>query len=208
MSVCPVQGQGSGKSQDFTPLTNICHYLNAFHVNADDTSRFLNVHHYCAPLDGGEIRQCLLYDSNKKDAKLLGVEYMITEKLFLELPAEEKKLWHTHVYEVQSGMMIMPKPPAISEAEWEKFETKEMEAVSKTYGKIYQFWQIDKGHKLPMGPPSLWSSFTADGQIDFAKECGKRDKELGTDYNRKRELRKHLQAPVIHPDADQCWKKK
>jgi len=46
------------------------------------------------------MRQCLIYDSPEKGARLIGVEYMITPKLYDTLDQEEKKLWHSHEYEV------------------------------------------------------------------------------------------------------------
>lgn len=32
----------------------------------------------------------------KAGARLLGVEYIISERLFNELPEEEKRFWHSH----------------------------------------------------------------------------------------------------------------
>jgi hypothetical protein len=31
-----------------------------------------------------------------------GVEYVVSEKVFQTLPAEEKQLWHSHNYEVSN----------------------------------------------------------------------------------------------------------
>ena len=53
------------------------------------------------------MRQCLLYDSLEKNARLIGVEYMVSENLFLTLPEEEKKLWHSHEYEVKGGLLFI-----------------------------------------------------------------------------------------------------
>ena len=39
-------------------------------------------------------------------ARLIGVEYIITEKLFRTLDDEEKKLWHSHKYEIESGKYV------------------------------------------------------------------------------------------------------
>ena len=50
----------------------------------------------------------MLYDSPAKNARLIGVEYMISPRLFATLDAEEKRLWHSHVFEVKSGMLVMP----------------------------------------------------------------------------------------------------
>ena len=57
-------------------------------------------HHYCAHLNG-EVHQCVLYDGDGANARLVGVEYLISERLFLTLDAEELKYWHTHRYEVE-----------------------------------------------------------------------------------------------------------
>ncbi len=41
----------------------------------------------------------------------MGVEYIISERLFKDPAAEEKKLWHSHQYEVKSGSLIAPGLP-------------------------------------------------------------------------------------------------
>lgn len=61
---------------------------------------------------------------------------MVTPKVFATLGEDEKKLWHTHVFEVKSGMLCMPKPSLIPEAVWEVAENKEMEQVVTLYGKV------------------------------------------------------------------------
>lgn len=61
------------------------------------------------------MRQCLIYDSTEKNARLIGVEYIVSEKLFQGLPEEEKKLWHTHEYEVKGGILFMPGVPKVAE---------------------------------------------------------------------------------------------
>lgn len=50
------------------------------------------------------MRQCIIYDSNKSDAKLIGIEYIISRKLFDTLPMEERKYWHSHEFEVDFHM--------------------------------------------------------------------------------------------------------
>ncbi len=42
------------------------------------------------------MRQCLIYDSAAKNARLIGVEYMIPKDMFESLDPEEQKLWHSH----------------------------------------------------------------------------------------------------------------
>jgi hypothetical protein len=51
------------------------------------------------------VRQCIIYDSDKADARLIGIEYVIDESIFKTLPTEEKKLWHSHKFEVESGTL-------------------------------------------------------------------------------------------------------
>lgn len=133
---------------------------------------------------------------------------MITPKLYETLDPEERRLWHSHVYEVKSGMLVMPGPtlPGLSAA-WEAAETQEMKHVIELYGKVYHLWQTDRGDTLPLGPPKLMTSLTEPGQFDFETEVYKRDQKYGTDWKRKKELRKDIEEPKIHPDADYAWKR-
>ncbi|KAI1810894.1 DUF1264-domain-containing protein [Poronia punctata] len=197
---------GASFIQDFQPTKQLCAHLNAFHTYADEPGRYVEANHYCAHLSS-DVRQCILYDSPGPNARLIGIEYMITPKLYNTLPAEERRLWHSHVYEVKSGMLIMPGPttPGLQQA-WEAAETKEMKEVVGLYGKVYHLWQTDRGDKLPLGEPKLMTSFTADNQFDFEKAVGDRDSRFGTDWKRKRELRKDIEEPKIHEDADYAWK--
>lgn len=71
---------GAAVVQEFKPVNQICAHLNAFHVYASDPTRCVEANHYCSHLNQ-DVRQCLLYDSPEKGARLLGVEYMITPKL-------------------------------------------------------------------------------------------------------------------------------
>ncbi len=44
--------------------------------------------------------------------------------------------------------------------------------IAKTYGKVFHFWQFDKGDTLPIGPPQLMMAITADGRLKLAAgEC-------------------------------------
>ncbi|PYI08966.1 DUF1264-domain-containing protein, partial [Aspergillus sclerotiicarbonarius CBS 121057] len=147
---------GAKAIQDFKPVNNICAHLNAFHVYASDKTRCVEANHYCSHITE-DIRQCLIYSTPHATSPLIGIEYMITPKLFSTLPPEEKSLWHTHIYEVRSGMLIMPKPSPSSshttpspsslvpDTAWEAAETAEMRDILPLYGKTYHFWQVDRG---------------------------------------------------------------
>ena len=67
---------------------------------------------------------------------------------------EEERLWHSHEYEVGSGMLFLPKPDKYSLDEWEKIELEAMKEVSGLYRKTWHFWRVDKGDELPLGKSS------------------------------------------------------
>ncbi|PVI02955.1 DUF1264-domain-containing protein [Periconia macrospinosa] len=141
----------------------------------------------------------------------LPTEYMITPRLFSTLTPSEQKLWHSHVFEVKSGMLIMPQPAAIPDAAWELAENREMEEVIQLYGKVYHLWQTDRGDKLPLGEPKLMMSFTKKEQFpEFEEMVGERDKRFGTSWERKKEVRKGIKVPenVSEGNSDWSWKEK
>lgn len=121
-------------------------------------SRQVEAHHYCSHVNE-DVMQCLIYDSDDSNARLIGVEYIVSDNVFKTLPAEEKKLWHSHEYEVKSGLLFMPRLPTAAESQV-------MKKLVKTYGKTWHFWQFDRGDVLPMGCPQLMGAFLEDGQIN------------------------------------------
>ena len=217
---------GAGMTQDLGPTKRIGAHLNAFHAYASEPGRYVEANHYCAHLNNGktslwyrpnfvsqahactpDVRQCVLYDGPGPNARLIGIEYMITPPLYETLPSSERRLWHSHVFEVKSGMLIMPRPTGVPSVAWEATENEEMEQVVTLYGKVYHLWQADRGDKLPLGEPQLMTSYTAEGQFDFETAVKDRDVRFGEDCARKREVRKYIQEPQVHEDADATWKK-
>lgn len=65
----------------------------------------VEAHHFCGHLNE-EVRQCVIYDSAEDKARLIGVEYIISRRLFESLPEEEKKMWHSHQYEASSALTL------------------------------------------------------------------------------------------------------
>ncbi|MGJ7523886.1 OBAP family protein [Variovorax sp. LT1P1] len=153
----------------------------------------MEAHHYCAILDEEAI-QCVIYDGNKKNAKLMGVEYIVSERLFKSLPPEEKALWHSHVHEVKSGQLIAPGIPQAAEHAL-------MEKLVGTYGKTWHTWHTDREKVLPLGVPQLMMGFTADGQVDPAM-VAERDRRFGVDSAQKRQDRASIAAPAVVEGAD------
>ena len=114
----------------------------------------------------------MLYDTNAKNAKLLGVEYIISDAAYRKLPDEEKKYWHAHTYEVLGGGLIAPGMPAEDEAKF-------MKMILPTWGKAWHTWPDPKS-PVPMGEPMLIWSLMGDGQVDPAVVAA-RDKEFKVD---------------------------
>jgi len=137
--------------------------------------------------------QSVTMDSDQKDARMIGIEYIITEKLFKQLPEEEKKLWHSHAYEVKSGTVVAPKLP------W-KSEHRLMKELTPTYGKSYHFWDTST-HPLPYGIPHLMVAPTRDGIIK-SDLLYQRDKKLRVDTEAEMKNREDIKTPNIIAGAD------
>ncbi|WP_314100972.1 OBAP family protein [uncultured Stenotrophomonas sp.] len=188
---------GAAVLQDRPPIEAINAYLDGFHFYNGQMDVQMEAHHYCSILNE-DVIQCTIYDGNVKDAKLMGVEYIISETLFAGLPAQEKALWHSHVHEVKSGQLVAPGIPEIAEHEL-------MEKLIRTYGKAWHTWHTDLDKDLPRGMPQLMMGFTADGQADPAM-VAQRDARLGVSSEDKRKARADIPAPTIDSGAD-AWQK-
>ncbi|PSS12769.1 hypothetical protein M430DRAFT_29358 [Amorphotheca resinae ATCC 22711] len=195
--------------QQFKPLHNVCEFLHALHVYAEDANkgitRFVEANHFCSHARK-DLRQCLIYDSNAKDARLIGVEYMIPKHVYLTLDPEEQKLWHSHEFEVKSGMLVFPKPDGWDTEEWEKAELAAMKEVVGLYGKTWHFWQTDLGHEVPLGYPTLMGSFTHADQLHMDEALKRRDQQFGISYKQKAAARADIPPPGVHENADYWWK--
>jgi hypothetical protein len=189
---------GAGLLQAQRPLDAMGVYLDGFHLRNGHMEHQMEAHHFCAQLNE-DVIQCTLFDANNKEARLIGVEYVISEKLFKSLPEAEKTMWHSHVYEVKSGMLVAPGLPEVAEHEL-------MSKLISTYGKTWHTWNMDSmGKNVPLGVPDLMMGFTADGQMDPA--LGRvRDSQLGISSEAKKNARNDIAAPAIQPGAD-AWTK-
>ncbi|CAI7857518.1 unnamed protein product [Closterium sp. NIES-53] len=152
-----VMETGASAVQQFAPIRQIGQHFCAFHYYANDMTRQVEAHHYCSHVSE-DVHQCLVYDSDQPSARLIGVEFIVSEKIFLSLPEDEQRMWHSHEYEVKCGMLIMPGMPAVA-------ELPVMSKLVNTFGKTWHFWQFDKGDALPLGVPQLMGAFFADGQL-------------------------------------------
>ena len=180
----------------FPPIADIHAHVCGIHFYNGDVSRQVIAEHYCAHLSN-EVLECVIYDSDKPGARLIGIEYIVSAKIFESLPAEEKKLWHSHNYEVKSGVLTAPGMADAAEKDL-------MKVLIGTYGKTWHTWQVDRGDKLPLGIPQLMMGFTADGQAN-AKIVAERDKLYGSS-DAKKAARADIPDVKLDPGAD-AWQK-
>ena len=136
-------------------------YLDGSHPAKDDPAIVMESNHYCNQVNE-DFTQCVLFDGNGKGARLHGVEYIISEKLYGQLPAAERMYWHPHNYEILSGELVMPGLPQAA-------EKAALDTKINSYGKTWHFWRTgvhgEQPDPLPYGPPHLAWSFNHDGEL-------------------------------------------
>lgn len=186
---------GAAVLQTNNPLEPMHVYLSGFHVMKDDPAHQLGAHHFCSQVNE-DFAQCALFDGNARNANLTGVEYIISEALFNGLPADEKKYWHPHNYEILSGQLAGPGLPDVAEKAL-------MKGKMNSYGKTWHFWNTDtpqrKGDPLPFGDPALAWSFNRDGEARPGL-VESRDKAMKIDSAKTRSRRAELQQ-LAHPQT-------
>jgi hypothetical protein len=186
---------GANVMQDRTPVAQISMYLVGFHPAKDDPSVQMESHHYCDQVNE-DFAQCVLYDGNGDDARLHGIEYIISERLHATLPAEERAYWHPHNYEILSGALRMPGLPDV--AEQEALRTK-----VNSYGKTWHVWMTGvhgrRADSLPLGPAHLAWSFNRDGEA-HPELIATRDRRMGLNTAEARQRRADL-ARLARPQG-------
>lgn len=188
---------GADVMQSKTPLKKFSAYLDGFHFYNGNMDAQMEAHHYVNQLNE-DMYQAIIFDGNDKDAKIMGIEYIITERMFKTLSKEEKRLWHSHVYEVSSGSLIAPGIPEIAEHEL-------MEKLISTYGKTIHTWHTDQERTLPLGSPMIMMGFTKEGQL-HPELLADRDKRFGISTENKKANRRDIALPKPDPDAN-AWQK-
>ncbi|GAA1128708.1 OBAP family protein [Citricoccus alkalitolerans] len=184
----------SGLIQPKYPLEAMSTYLNGLHMYADEMGRQVEASHFCIHLRH-DLHQCVIFDRNAPDARLIGIEYITTEERFLSLPEDEKRLWHSHHYEVKSGVLAAPGVPELAEHAY-------FTDLVTTYGKTFHTWQYDRDD-FPYGIPQLMMGLTEDGQAD-EELIRNRDRRLGISTAQKRASRAGIPTPEVAPGAN-AW---
>jgi hypothetical protein len=181
------------------PMSGPHLHFCGIHMAKKDPNFQLITQHYCTAHSGGsegDVFQCVLFDGTGANAKLLGVEYLISDEAYRKLPDEEKKYWHAHTYEVLGGGLIAP-------AMTPKEENAFMKVILTTWGKAWHTWP-DPSTAVPVGEPLLIWSLMGDGQVD-EKVLKKRDEEFKVNTARISEARIKefgLQPPNVSPPKD------
>jgi hypothetical protein len=161
------QAPAGGKA----PISEILHCPLSFagvHL-LKDLPRYSQVaYHYCKPVND-QVNQCVLYDGTGPDARLIGVEYLVSDAIYQTMPAEEKLYWHDHKHEVDAGLIR-------SLTQTGDDEKKTLAAVRTLWGKVHHTWTTGKTY--PMGPPRLFWSVTGEEPFVLAPDA-KLPRELG-----------------------------
>ncbi|XP_043701865.1 oil body-associated protein 2A-like [Telopea speciosissima] len=142
--------KGAQMLQSIKPVKQMKQHVCTFAMYSHDMNRQIETHHYVTRLNQ-DFLQCAVYDSDDSTARLIGVEYIISDRIFENLPPDEQKLWHSHAYEIKSGLWVNPRVP-------EMLQKTELRNLAKTYGKFWCTWQVDRGDVLPLGAPALMMS--------------------------------------------------
>ncbi len=179
----------AGPADDRALLEQFDTFLSSFHIHKKDPRTKVETSHYCMRLSD-DVLQCILFHAQSK--KLLGVEYIITDRRYRQLPLEEKAYWHPHSYEVLSGQLIAPGLPAEQSEDL-------MRNLVTTWGKTWQTWP-DPALDVPEGEPLLMWSITRDGDLP-AKLLSDRDRrfKVSTRANRARRQAFGHPVPQVEP---------
>lgn len=188
---------GANMMQSKTPLGKLSTYLDGFHFYNGNLNAQMEAHHYVSQLNE-DFYQAIIFDGNGEDAKVMGIEYIITASIFEKLDPEEKMLWHSHSYEVSSGSLIAPGIPDVAEHEL-------MEKLVSTYGKTIHTWHTDQERTLPIGTPMIMMGFTKDGQL-HPELLADRDKRFGISTEKIKEKRRDIPMPKLDAGAN-AWQK-
>ena len=120
---------GAAVAQSKRPVEKFSIYMVGFHPSKADPSVQMESHHYCDQVNE-DFAQCVLYDGNTNEARLHGIEYIISEQLYRQLPEDEKAYWHPHNHEILSGTLQLPGLPKIAARETLK---QKMNSYGKTW---------------------------------------------------------------------------
>ncbi len=137
------------------PIQELLHCPLAFagvHLLKELPEHSRVAYHFCKAVNG-DLNQCVLYDGTGPDARLIGIEYLVSDAVYQKMPAEEKAYWHDHKYEVDAGYF-----KSLTQTGDEEKQT--LAKVRTLWGKVYHTWA--SGTDYPRGPARLFWSVTGE----------------------------------------------
>ncbi|XP_010518829.1 PREDICTED: oil body-associated protein 2B isoform X1 [Tarenaya hassleriana] len=151
--------KGTAMMQSLKPIKQMSQHLCSFALHSHDPSRQIEAHFYVQRVNQ-DFLQSAVYDSNSSSAHLIGVEYMVSEKLFNTLPPEEQKLWHSHQYELSfAGSDRSPSHSKGSGACRHARTPKHCQNLRQVLVHVADRPRVNiSGDRLPLGPPALMMS--------------------------------------------------
>jgi hypothetical protein len=146
------------------PLAEVLHCPLAFagvHLRKDRPEESRVAYHFCKPVNG-DVSQCILYDGLGPDARLIGIEYLVTDEIHRRMPPEEQAYWHDHKFEVDAGLLR-----SLTQSGTEEAAT--LAKVRTLWGKVYHTWV--SGPDYPQGPARLFWSVTGEEPLVLPRDA-------------------------------------
>ncbi|XP_022140109.1 oil body-associated protein 2A-like isoform X2 [Momordica charantia] len=190
--------RGAQMVQSLKPMKGMSQHVCTFALYAHDLTRQMETHHYISRLNQ-DFLQSAVYDSDDSNGRL--IEYIVSDRIFEALSAEEQRLWHSHAHEVKSGLWVNPRIP-------DSIARPELDDMAKTYGKFWCTWQLDRGDKLPVGAPALMMSPQAEspGKVK-AELVGRRDERYKISTAEIAEGRMDVEEAEVEDSEADYWRK-
>lgn len=142
--VAPVASPSSAVEQVTKPHEGFTLHIDAEKHFPGDAKTI--AHHWCKEVRGGMF-ECQLYESDEKDARLVGIELVAPTAMWQAFDQKEKAMWHYHKEEIPK---VNAKLPDLSSDE----AAKVVKTLEETYGKVYLLWDPTV-NKEPVGNPSV-----------------------------------------------------
>jgi len=106
-------------------------------------------HHWCKSGVNGLFAECLIFDSDAPNARLVEVETIVAPQVYKAMPKSEQAYWHWHKVEIPK---VNAKLPGMTPAQAKKT----VAAISPTYGKVWMLWDPQSTqNSWPTGTPRI-----------------------------------------------------
>ncbi|KAJ0589558.1 putative Oil body-associated protein [Helianthus annuus] len=176
--------KGAQMLQSLTPIKQMSQHACTFALYSQDMSRQIETHHFVTRINQ-DFLQCAVYDSDDSSGRLIGVEYIVSDRIFDTLPLMNRNY----------GTLMPTRVP-------ETVAMPELENLAKYHTE--SFGALGKQIELPIGPPSLMMSPQDDIQCMVKPELvKKRDDKYNISTNAICGSRTEVMGPGrLNPMAD------